>query len=379
MLRQIIDQINGGKLIKVLYSHIATYATPSNLNWIWSFGAMAGLMLFLQFATGFFLGCNFTANVEWAFPSITYIMEDVPHGYLIRYLHANGASAFFIVVYAHIAKALFYGSYFKPRNYLWYTGVLIFILMMATAFIGYVLPWGQMSLWGATVITSLFTSIPKIGYELCTLLWGGYTVGNPTLQKFAMMHYILPSIIAGLVVIHIAILHAIGSNNPTGIEKPTLINFFPSFGIKDLAAGLISCIFLGVVLALHPNAFGHPDNDIPAQIYLTPLHIVPEWYFLPFYAILRSIPHKLGGVIAMFASILILFFVPHLNTSKYRNSSFNLYYSRYYFLFLLNLLFLAWVGQLPAESPFVVVGMFGTYYYFYFFLAVLPRANLSDR
>jgi ubiquinol-cytochrome c reductase cytochrome b subunit len=367
-------KIANTKLAKMLYSHAITYGTPINLNWIWSFGSMAGFLLILQMVSGFLVACHYVSDAKIAFIAVEEIMTNIQHGWFLRYLHCNGASAFFIIVYLHIAKGLFYGSYFKPRHFLWFSGVLIFILMMATAFIGYVLPWGQMSLWGATVITSLFSVIPFISKSLLYSIWGGFTVSNPTLQRFSGIHYMLPFVIAGLAWVHLMLLHTAGSTNPTGAERTRIFNFFPSFGIKDVVAGCVTLVFLTALLAMHPNVFGHPDNEIPANIYVTPTHIVPEWYFLPFYAILRSIPHKTGGVLAMFFSLVVLFFLPLLNTSRLRSSFFRPYYSIYLLIFFIDLIFLGWIGQLPVESPYINLGSIGTLYYFAFFLYLVPHS-----
>lgn len=364
--------IKNFKIYKTLYSHIIAYGTPFNLNWFWSFGSMAGLILVWQIITGWFLGFAYLDDPEYAFASIVYIMTDMENGYLLRYSHVNGASVFFIIVYLHMAKGLFYGSYFKPRNVVWWFGVIILILMMATAFIGYVLPWGQMSLWGATVITTLFSSIPKIGTQVCYTIWGGFTVAEPTLHRFFAIHFLLPFALIALVGSHLIFLHEAGSNNARGLDFFKSLFFFPAFGIKDLKAFIGTVVFLGVLLALHPNVFGHPDNDIPANPYATPPHIVPEWYFLPFYAILRSIPHKLGGVIAMFLSLVILLFLPFLNKSQIRNTFFRPIYAFFLFWFFIDLFFLGWIGQLSPESPYVVFGLIGTIYYFAFIVVIVP-------
>lgn len=288
-------------------------------------------------------------------------MRDVNNGWFIRYLHANGASLFFIVVYCHIFRGLYYGSYMFPRQKLWISGVVIFLLMMATAFMGYVLPWGQMSFWGATVITNLFSAIPVIGTSIVEWLWGGFSVGNATLNRFFSLHYFMPFIIVGVVILHLILLHGDGSNNPIGINTNVqTISFYPYFYVKDLFAFFILLGALFLIVVYYPNLLGYPDNYIPTNPMLTPAHIVPEWYFLPFYAILRSIPDKLGGVIAMFSAIIVLILLPYLNLSEVRSGEFRA-------LFALIFLFLGWIGQKPVETPFIEVGMFATSFYINFF------------
>lgn len=292
-------------------SHIVDYPTPLNLNYLWSFGSAAGLCLVIQMISGILLAMHYTPHIDLAFSSVEHIMRDVNNGWLIRYLHANGASMFFIVVYCHLFRGLFYGSYMFPRQLLWVSGVVIFLLMMATGFMGYVLPWGQMSFWGATVITNLFSAIPVVGSSIVEWLWGGFSVGNATLNRFFSLHYLLPFVIAGLVIVHLSLLHTDGSSNPLGVNTNVqTISFYPYFYVKDLFAFFILVFFLSVIIVYYPNSLGHPDNYIPANPMSTPAHIVPEWYFLPFYAILRSIPDKLGGVLAMFGAIVVLMILP---------------------------------------------------------------------
>ena len=310
-------------LISILNNHIIAYPTPINLSYAWSFGSLAGVCLIIQLLTGIFLAMHYTPHIEYAFVSVEHIMRDVNNGWLIRYMHANGASMFFIVVYCHIFRGLYYGSYMHPRQLLWCSGVIIFILMMAIAFMGYVLPWGQMSFWGATVITSLFTAIPIVGDIIVNWLWGGFTVDNATLNRFFSLHFCLPFVLAGLSLVHLALLHREGSNNPLGIDSYVdKISFYPYFFVKDLFAFFFFLFFFTIVIFYFPNSMGHPDNYIPADPMQTPPHIVPEWYFLPFYAILRSIPDKLGGVLAMGGSLIVLFFIPFLNTSEIRSTDF---------------------------------------------------------
>ena len=300
-------------------------------------------------------------------------MRDVNNGWMIRYMHANGASMFFIVVYCHIFRGLYYGSYMQPRQLLWCSGVIIFILMMATAFMGYVLPWGQMSFWGATVITSLVTAVPFIGQFVVEWLWGGFIVDNATLNRFFSLHFFLPFVIAGLSLLHLALLHKDGSNNPLGVNSSVdKIPFYPYFVIKDLFA-FFSFLFIFLLFLFYfPNLLGHPDNYIPADSLHTPAHIVPEWYFLPFYAILRSIPDKLGGVIAMAGSLIVLFFIPFINTSNIRSSTFRPIFKIFYWLLVSDFIILGWVGQKPVKESFVLIGQIATLFYFFFFFFCIP-------
>ena len=301
-------------ILGFINSHIVDYPTPINLNYFWSFGSTAGICLVIQILTGVFLAMHYTPHVDLAFYSIEHIMRDVNNWWLIRYLHANGASMFFIVVYSHIFRGLYYGSFINPRGWLWASGVIIFLLMMATAFMGYVLPWGQMSFWGATVITNLFSAIPIVGASIVEWLWGGFSVSNATLNRFFSLHYLLPFLIAGLTIVHLSLLHKAGSNNPLGINKNIeAISFYPYFYVKDLLAFFLLLIMFSFFVFYYPNVLGHSDNYIEANALVTPAHIIPEWYFLPFYAILRSIPDKLGGVVAMVLAILILLFLPFTN------------------------------------------------------------------
>ena len=321
------------------------YPAPKNLNYFWNFGSLAGFMLVVMILTGIFLAMNYTAHKDMAFDSVERIMRDVNFGWLIRYMHANGASFFFIVVYIHIARGLYYGSYKAPREVLWWIGILIFLAMMATAFMGYVLPWGQMSFWGATVITNLFSAIPVIGDPIVTFLWGGFSVDNPTLNRFFALHYLVPFVIVGLVIFHIWALHIPGSNNPIGIDVAPAdkIPFHPYYTVKDaFGLGVFLLFYFGVVFWA-PNMLGHPDNYIPANPMVTPPHIVPEWYFLPFYAILRAIPDKLMGVVAMFGAILVLFVVPWLDTSRVRSATFRPVFRILLVLFIANVIVLGWV------------------------------------
>jgi len=316
---------------------------------------------------------HYTPHIDLAFSSVEHIMSDVNNGWIIRYLHANGASMFFIVVYSHIFRGLYYGSYMYPREKLWMSGVIIFLLMMATAFMGYVLPWGQMSFWGATVITNLFSAVPFVGSSIVEWLWGGFCVSNATLNRFFSLHYLMPFLIAGLVLVHLSLLHKDGSNNPLGINTNVdTISFYPYFYVKDLFSFLILVLFFSFFLFFYPNLLGHADNYIPANPLSTPAHIVPEWYFLPFYAILRSIPDKLGGVVAMISAILILLLLPFINTSEVRSSKFRPIFGIAYWFLVSDFLLLGWIGQKPVESPYIEVGMMATAFYFFFLLILVP-------
>ena len=350
------------------------YPAPRNLNYFWNFGALAGFTLVVMILTGILLAMSYTPHVDYAFDSVERIMRDVNSGWLLRYMHANGASFFFIVVYIHICRGLYYGSYKSPREVLWWLGLIIFILMMATAFMGYVLPWGQMSFWGATVITNLFSAIPIIGDEIVTFLWGGFSVGNPTLNKFFALHYLLPFVIAGIVILHIWALHVTGSNNPTGIEASSKdkIPFHPYYTVKDLFGLGVFLLFFFTVVFWYPNALGHPDNYIPANPLSTPAHIVPEWYFLMFYAILRSIDDKLIGVLMMFGSIFLLFALPWLDTSKIRSASFRPIYKILFWVLIIDCILLTWCGGQPAEGLPLILSRIGTTWYFLHFLIFLP-------
>jgi quinol-cytochrome oxidoreductase complex cytochrome b subunit len=366
-------------LLSFISNHILSYPTPINLNYAWSFGSVAGICLVIQIITGIFLAMHYVPHISLAFDSVEHIMRDVNYGWLIRYCHANGASVFFIVVYLHIFRGLYYGSYMHPRGWLWASGVLIFILMMATAFMGYVLPWGQMSFWGATVITNLFSAVPVYGGLIVEWLWGGFSVDQATLNRFYSLHYLLPFVIAGVTLLHLCLLHKYGSNNPLGINTDiTSIPFYPYFYVKDFFSfwvfllGYLSLVFFA------PNMLGHPDNYIPANPMVTPAHIVPEWYFLPFYAILRSIPNKLGGVLAMFGAIAVWLLLPIINISSTRSNIFKPLTSLNYWFIVSNFLILGWIGQQPVEYPFMEIGMFTTLLYFLLFLVIVPFFTIFE-
>jgi quinol-cytochrome oxidoreductase complex cytochrome b subunit len=369
-------------IIRLGYDSFVDFPTPRNLNYWWTFGAVLSFMLVVMIVTGIILAMHYTPNTELAFASVQHIMRDVNYGWLMRYMHANGASMFFLAVYIHIFRGLFYGSYKAPREVLWILGVLIFLLMMATAFLGYTLPWGQMSFWGATVITSLFSAIPVVGHGVQDWLLGGFSVDNAALNRFFSLHYLLPFVIAGVVVLHIWALHVPGNNNPLGIAvkgPQDTLPFHPYYTVKDLFA---LCLFLIVYMAVvfyAPEFFGNADNSIPANPMVTPAHIVPEWYLLPFYAILRSIPDKLLGVIAMFSAIAVLFFLPWLDTSKIRSGRFRPLFQLFYFILLADCIVLGYVGGHPPEEPLLTVGRFATAYYFLHFLVILPLLGIIER
>ena len=376
-------------IFSMMQADLVDYPTPKNLNYWWNFGSLAGIVLVIMIATGVFLAMHYTPHVDYAFESVERIMRDVNYGWLMRYLHMNGASMFFIVVYIHMFRGLYYGSYKNPRELLWILGVFILLAMMATAFMGYVLPWGQMSFWGATVITNLFSAIPVVGESIVTWLWGGFSVDNATLNRFYSLHYLMPFIIFALVFLHLVALHTSKSNNPLGIDvkgPQDTIPFTPYYTIKDMfGLGVFMLIYLGFVF-FAPNFFGEPDNYIKANPLVTPPHIVPEWYFLPFYAILRAItfdiwfiPAKLIGVVAMFGSILILLVLPWLDRSPVRSARFRPLYKQFFWIFLVDCFVLGYVGANPPEGYFVILGQVATAYYFAHFLIVIPLLNFLER
>src|SRR3954470_11911148 len=397
------------------------YPTPKNLSYWWNFGSIAGFMLMVMIATGIFLAMQYTPHVDHAFNSVERIMRDVNYGWMLRYLHMNGASMFFIAVYIHIFRGIYYGSFKAPRELLWIIGVLILLLMMATAFMGYVLPWGQMSFWGATVITNLFSALPVVGGKVVTLLWGGFSVDNPTLNRFFSLHYLLPFVILGVVVVHVIALHRFGSNNPTGIDMKgpqDQIPFHPYYTVKDMYGLGVFMLFFAFWVFFAPVALGDPDNFIPANPLSTPEHIVPEWYFLPFYAILRSIPDKLLGVLAMGASIAVLFVLPWLDRSPVRSGAYRPAFKRFFWTLVFVCAILMFAGKyapanywLPFELTIVppdalqeaahlesvddlwpitfagghfgiqiiTLGQLATIYYFGFFLVILPLLSIFER
>ncbi len=362
-------------IVSTLENTLKKHPYPKNLSYWWNFGSIAGICLVVQILTGLFLAMHYVPNTKLAFDSVEHIMRDVKYGWLIRYTHAVGASMFFVALYAHIIRGLYYGSYKAPREILWWVGIIIFLLTMATAFMGYVLPWGQMSFWGATVITNLFSAIPFIGESIVQWLWGGFSVDNPTLNRFFVLHFLMPFMIVGVVLLHLSALHVTGSNNPTGVpmkSKKDAIPFHPYFTIKDLVGFAAFFIIFGYFLFFYPNALGHPDNYIPANPLVTPAHIVPEWYFLPFYAILRAVPDKLGGVLMMFGAIALLFFLPYLDKSKVRSGAYRPVFQKFFYLFVINFVILGWLGKSPAEGWYIWASRISTFYYYGYFLVILP-------
>jgi ubiquinol-cytochrome c reductase cytochrome b/c1 subunit len=369
-------------IISFGYAAGVSYPTPRNLNYWWTFGAILTFMLMAQIVTGVILVMHYTPNVDLAFNSVEHIMRDVNYGWLLRYLHSNGASMFFLAVYIHMFRGMYYGSYKSPREVLWILGVIIYLLMMATGFMGYVLPWGQMSYWAATVITNLFSAIPIVGEPIVTWLWGGFSVGNPTLGRFFSLHYLLPFVILGVVVLHIWALHVVGQNNPAGIdpkEEKDTVAFTPYATMKDaFGIGVFLILYAWFVFYI-PNFLGHADNYIPANPAVTPAHIVPEWYYLPFYAILRSIPDKLLGVMALFGSIAILAFLPWLDTSKVRSAAYRPLYRQFFWIFVAVCIGLGWLGSKPAEGGYVLAARVLTAWYFLHFIVVLPLLGLVEK
>jgi len=380
--------------------------TPKNLNWWWIWGIVLAFCLVLQIATGIVLVMHYTPHVSMAFDSVEHIMRNVNGGWALRYLHANGASLFFIAVYIHMFRGLFYGSYKAPREITWIIGMLIYLAMMATGFLGYVLPWGQMSFWGATVITGLFGAIPGIGEPLQTWLLGGPAVDNATLNRFFSLHYLLPFVIAGLVIVHIWAFHTTGNNNPTGVEvrrgskeevRKDTLPFWPYFVIKDLFALVVILVVFAAVVGFMPNYLGHPDNYIEANPLVTPAHIVPEWYYLPFYAILRAftsdvwvvmftsfitggiVDAKFFGVLAMFAAIFVMALAPWLDTSSVRSGRYRPMFKWWFYLLILDFMVLMWCGAMPAEPPYSIISLIGAAYWFAYFLIILPLLGVIEK
>ena len=369
-------------IMRLVHDNITDYPTPKNINYWWTFGGILTFCLVTQIVTGIILAMHYTPHVDHAFNSVEHIMRNVNYGWLIRYIHSNGASMFFLAVYIHIFRGMYYGSYKAPREVLWILGVIIYLLMIAAAFLGYMLPWGQMSLWGATVITNLFGAIPVVGDSLAIWLWGGFSVDNPTLNRFFSLHYLLPFLIFGVVILHIWALHVPGNNNPIGISvksKQDTVPFHPYITVKDAFSLSIFLILFSYFIFFAPNVLGHADNYIPANPLVTPAHIVPEWYMLPFYAILRAVPDKLGGVILMFSAIFILFLLPWLDTSKVRSARYRPMFRQFFALFIIDCLLLGYLGAMPAEGIYVVLARVGTVYYFAHFLIILPVLGIVEK
>jgi len=346
---------------------------PANISYAWGFGSILGLILIIQIATGVFLAMHYTAHADMAFNSVEHIMRDVNYGAILRYAHANGASMFFIMVYIHVGRGLYYGSYTKGREMVWGVGVIILVVMMATAFIGYVLPWGMMSFWGATVITNLISAIPYVGEDIVQWVWGGYSVSNPTLNRFFSLHYLLPFVLAGLALVHLIGLHTEGSNNPLGVDSNIdKIPFHPYYSIKDVFGYTILGVVYAYLIYYAPNLLGHPDNYIPANPLVTPAHIQPEFYFLFAYAILRSIPNKLIGVLALFASLLVLLIVPYVEQSKIRSKQFRPLSKWMYWVFVGDFFILTYIGGQVVEEPFITIGQVASVVYFLYFIVINP-------
>jgi ubiquinol-cytochrome c reductase cytochrome b/c1 subunit len=364
-------------IIRLMSDSFVTFPTPRNLNYLWTFGGILMFCLIVQIVTGVVLSMHYTPSAAEAFNSVEAIRRDVNYGWLLRNIHAVGASMFFLAVYIHMAR----GSYKAPREVLWILGVIIFLLMMATGFMGYTLPWGQMSFWGATVITNLFSAIPLVGEPITKWLWGGYSVTGVTLNRFFSLHFLLPFVILGVVILHVWALHAVGQNNPTGVEIKTKSDSVPMapFAImKDMVGLAFFALLFAWFVFFAPDYLGHADNYVEANPMVTPPHIVPEWYFLPFYAILRAIPSKLGGVIAMFSAIIILCFIPWLDTSRVRSTKYRPLYKPFFWLFMFSVLALGYLGGKPAEGSYIAWAQLFTAYYFLHFLVVMPVVGLIE-
>ncbi|WFE91379.1 cytochrome b/b6 [Roseibium porphyridii] len=369
-------------VISLMRGSFVDFPTPKNLNYWWTFGGILFFVLIAQILTGIVLVMHYTPSTGAAFDSVEHIMRDVNFGWMLRYLHSNGASMFFIAVYIHIFRGLYYGSYKAPREISWILGVIIFLIMMGTAFMGYVLPWGQMSFWGATVITNLFSAIPLVGEAIVTWLWGGFAVDNPTLNRFFSLHYLLPFMIFGVVILHVWAFHTTGNNNPTGVQPKTkqdTLPFHPYYTMKDLFAIVVFMIFFSWFAFYLPNYLGHADNYIEANPLVTPAHIVPEWYFLPFYAILRAVPDKLGGVVLMFGAIAVLFILPWLDTSKVRSGAYRPLFKQFFWIFAAVCVALGYLGAMPAEGIYVTLSRIFTAYYFAHFLVILPMLGFLEK
>jgi ubiquinol-cytochrome c reductase cytochrome b/c1 subunit len=383
MNRRFIKQF---RIVNTLYKESISYLSPINLSGWWNFGSLALFCLVIQIVTGIFLAMHYVPSELLAFNSVEHVMREVKYGWFLRYVHANGASFFFMVVYAHVFRGLYYGSYLLPRRAVWNIGVIILLIMILTAFLGYVLPWGQMSFWAATVITSLMSTIPVIGTELVHWLWGGFSVTTFTLNRFFSLHYLLPFVLALLVFLHLALLHEAGSGNPLGADNKASAGyidgqrFHPHYTIKDLHGIVLYLIFYLFFVFFAPNFFGHPDNYIPANPDQTPAHIVPEWYFLPFYAILRSVPNKLLGVILLVAAIVIMLLFPFfIKNSALRSTTFRPVFKFFFWVFLVNCFILGWIGGKPIEYPYYTIGVFATLFYFFYFILLVPFIHFLDK
>jgi ubiquinol-cytochrome c reductase cytochrome b subunit len=366
-------------LLRLLNSYLVDSPQPANISYLWNFGSLLAVCLIIQILTGAFLAMHYTPNVDFAFNSVEHIMRDVNNGWIIRYTHANVASFFFIFVYMHIGRGLYYSSYKTPRVLVWSIGVIILILMIAIAFLGYVLPYGQMSLWGATVITNLLSAIPVFGHDIVELIWGGFSVSNATLNRFFSLHYLLPFLLAALAVAHLIAIHVHGSNNPNGVtSNGDRYAMHPYFVFKDLVTIFAFFLVLSVIVFFYPNLLGHSDNYIPADPMVTPASIVPEWYLLPFYAILRSIPNKLLGVVAMFGSLLILLILPLTDLSRIRGNQFRPAMKLAFWFFVVDFFILMWIGSQHPETPYVEIGQLATAFYFAWFLIIVPIIGISE-
>nr|AUY54878.1 cytochrome b [Elseya sp. XZ-2018b] len=368
---------NTNPLLKIINSTFINLPTPSNISSLWNFGSLLGACLIIQLATGIFLAMHYSPDISMAFSSISHIQRDVQYGWLIRNMHANGASLFFMCIYLHIGRGIYYGSYLYNKT--WNTGVMLLFLVMATAFVGYVLPWGQMSFWGATVITNLLSAIPYVGPTLVEWVWGGFSVDNATLTRFFTFHFLIPFAILGMTMLHLLLLHETGSNNPTGLNSNCdKIPFHPYFSYKDLLGLILMIMCLLTLVLFYPNLLGDPDNFTPANPLITPPHIKPEWYFLFAYAILRSIPNKLGGVLALFMSILVLLLMPMLHLSKQRTTTFRPMTQITFWCLTTNLLILTWIGGQPVETPFILIGQIASLLYFTLIFIIMPTTNLIE-